>query len=567
MSQELNLNFLKGLEQEIILDVLYRDQILRKLDDERIRKLKMQLQQLRWKESRSSSHEYPKKSCARCQKALGMLINRGAVCNGCSHQVCSGCRIILNPYIWKCTVCYAHEDIKAKAGEWFFEERAKKFPAEDRHETAGTKLLKSYQKLSNISVVPPTPPPFSESTSGVNTVEHDQKKSFHRSVENLFLSFTTHMKNISKSQNDLVVDKCFLTADYGQEMELRKEKRSQSDTAIEMATRVKQAPSLQRLISGVQEDSGIIPEKDSIQTVLSCSPLRGIFSAGIRGSLWSLNSTCSEAGTFEKADVSGEIGFAIRYIFKSSILEICIKACKNLAYGEERKKKCNPYVKTYLLPDKSPQSKRKTSVKKNTVDPAFHETLKLQLSVQYKIEYSQLEMRELQVSVWHSGTFRRRVFLGEVVISFKSWDFEDKSAQLCSWYQLKAKPEKSEDNMIHYNGELLVRAKLVSPSLYNNSEYEDQMKGREGKAYPDYQLHLMILEARNLPVIRTNGVLNPFVKRTKLPGLQGPDLAQDYGGRERSLKSVLVAALSQMEYVGAHVGISAKTKEEMKDTS
>nr|XP_056708339.1 synaptotagmin-like protein 3 [Euleptes europaea] len=512
MSQELNLNFLKGLEQEVILDVLYRDQILRKMDDERIRKLKTQLQQLRWEGSKSTSHEHPEKSCARCQKALGVLINRGAVCNGCSHRVCPGCRIFLNPYMWKCTVCYAHEDIKAKAGEWFFEERAKKFPAEDRHETAGIKLLKSYQKLSNISVVPPTPPPFSESTSGVNTVEHDQKKGFHRSVENLFLSFTTHIRSISKSQNDMVVDKCLLTADYGQEMELKKEKRSQSDTAIDIANRVKQAPSLQRLISGAQEDSVITSERDSIQTVVPSSPQSGIFSAGIkRGSLYSINSTCSEAGNFEKADVSGEIEFAIRYIFKSSILEICIKACKNLAYGEERKKKCNPYVKTYLLPDKSPQSKRKTSVKKNTVDPAFHETLK------YKTEYSQLETRQLQVSVWHSGTFRRRVFLGEVVVSFESWNFEDKSAQLFSWYQLKTKAEKSEDNMIHYSGELLVRAKLVSPSLCNNSESEDQMKKnakhlREDKTYPDYQLHIIVLEAKNLPITRPDGILNSFVK-------------------------------------------------------
>lgn len=73
------------------------------------RKLRLQLQQLRWEGSKSKSHEHPERSCARCRKALGVLMNRGAVCNGCSHRVCSGCRIILNPYVWKCTVCYAHE--------------------------------------------------------------------------------------------------------------------------------------------------------------------------------------------------------------------------------------------------------------------------------------------------------------------------------------------------------------------------------------------------------------------------------------------------------------------------
>lgn len=73
-----------------------------------IRKLQLQLQQLRWKGARNISHEYQERSCARCQKSLGLLMNRGAVCNGCSHRVCSECRVCLNPCLWKCTVCYAH---------------------------------------------------------------------------------------------------------------------------------------------------------------------------------------------------------------------------------------------------------------------------------------------------------------------------------------------------------------------------------------------------------------------------------------------------------------------------
>lgn len=47
-------------------------------------------------------------------------------------------------------------------------------------------------------------------------------------------------------------------------------------------------------------------------------------------------------GNFDKANVTGEIEFAIRYCFKNRSLEIHIKTCKNLAYGEEKKRKCNP---------------------------------------------------------------------------------------------------------------------------------------------------------------------------------------------------------------------------------
>ncbi|NWH75106.1 SYTL3 protein, partial [Piaya cayana] len=519
MASEFNLNFLKEMEREAILEVLYRDQMLRKTEEERIRKLKLQLQQLRWKGAKNVSYEYQERSCARCQKSLGLLVNRGAVCNGCSHRVCSECRICLNPYLWKCTICYAHGDVKVKAGEWFYEERAKKYPGEGRHETVGAKILKSHQKLSKISVVPPTPPPFTESTTGSNMTVNElgQSKSFNKSVENLFLSLTTHIKKISKSQNDMA-DRQILTTEHGQNVERRKQRRSQSDTAINISSRMKSTPSLQQLFTSAQNDSEILTRRNckEEEDVITSPTSDAVFCDGRKyGSLYSLNSTCTESGNFGKTNITGEIEFAIRYIFKASILEICIRGCKNLAYGEEKKKKCNPYVKVYLLPDKSPRSKRKTAVKKNTVDPEFDETLK------YKIEYSQLGSRQLQISVWHAGALKYRVFLGEVVIPLAAWDFEDNSMQLFNWYQLKAKPEKPEDDLIHYSGELLVSARLTLPAQSKNYQTEagslsnminNPVSGKKDQGVPSCQLQVMISGAKNLPIPRSAGMLNLFVK-------------------------------------------------------
>ncbi|XP_009899679.1 synaptotagmin-like protein 3 [Dryobates pubescens] len=504
MACEFNLNFLKELEREAVLEVLYRDQMVRKTEEERIRKLKLQLQQLRWKGARNVSHAYQERSCARCQKTLGLLMGRGAVCNGCSHRVCSACRVCLSPCLWKCTVCYAHGDVKIKAGEWFFEERAKKYPGEGNHETVGAKLLKSYQKLSKISVVPPTPPPFTESTAGSNMTVNElgQSRSFNKSVENLFLSLRTHIKKISKSQNDMA-DRCHLTTDHGRSMERRKQRRSQSDTAINITSRIKSTPSLQQLITATPNDSEILTERNCKEEEdITTSPTSdAVFCDGRKhGSLYSLNSTCTESGSFGKADITGEIQFAIRYIFKACILEVCIKGCKNLAYGEEKKKKCNPYVKVYLLPDKSPRSKRKTAVKKSTVNPDFDETLK------YKIEYAHLGSRQLQISVWHAGALKHRVFLGEVVIPLAAWNFEENSVQLFNWYQLKPKLEKLEDDLTQHNGELLVSARLSVPGC------QSQFEGKKGQAVPNCQLQLMIFGAKNLPVLRSAGTLNLFVK-------------------------------------------------------
>uniref|UniRef100_A0A7M4FP72 C2 domain-containing protein n=1 Tax=Crocodylus porosus TaxID=8502 RepID=A0A7M4FP72_CROPO len=236
---------------------------------------------------------------------------------------------------------------------------------------------------------------------------------------------------------------------------------------------IQNAPSLQQLIIGAKDNNAVFTKKGCRPGEdLPSSPLSDvIFCGGVKhGSLFSLNSTCTEADNFDKANITGEIEFAIKYIFKTCTLEVCINACKNLAYGEEKKKKCNPYVKTYLLPDKTPRSKRKTIVRKGTVDPAFHEILK------YTIDYAQLETRQLQISVWHAGVFKNRVFLGEVLVPLSSWNFEDNSMQSYNWYQLKAKPE---DNQVQYSGDLLVRAKMCLPSPPEKFQYEEGLRGLE----------------------------------------------------------------------------------------
>uniref|UniRef100_A0A8B9YYS5 Synaptotagmin-like protein 3 n=1 Tax=Bos mutus grunniens TaxID=30521 RepID=A0A8B9YYS5_BOSMU len=437
MAQQVSLGSLQESEREAILQVLYRDREVQNTEAERIRNLKTRLQHLRWKGAKSVSQEYKEKSCARCQQTLGLLLNRGAVCQGCSHRVCSECRVFLRrTRAWKCTVCFEDRNVKIKTGDWFFEERAKKFPTEGKHETAGAKLLQSYQKLSKISVVPPTPPPLSESQCGGGPARAG-------------------------------------TPDILKPLSPESPRRPMS-------------PVLK------QED-------------ISSSPvLNTSFSGGLRqGSLISINSTCTEMGNFDKADVTGEIEFAIRYCLRTHSLEICIRACKNLAFGEERKKKCNPYVKTYLLPDRSSQGKRKTGVQKNTVEPTFQETLK------YQVELAQLASQQLQVSVWHLGVLTRRVFLGEVIVPLATWDFEDRESQSFRWYPLRAKAEKSEDSLPTNNGELAVRAKLVLPA--GPRELQEAPEGTGDEPSQNGQLCLVVLGAKNLPV-RSDGTLNSFVK-------------------------------------------------------
>ncbi|XP_075409989.1 synaptotagmin-like protein 3 isoform X2 [Tenrec ecaudatus] len=508
MTQDLNLSALKELEQEAILQVLYRDREVQIMEEERIRRLKSSLQHLRWKGAKSPNAEPWEQSCARCQRPLGVLLNRGAVCRGCSHRVCAECRVFLRKtQAWKCTVCFEDRNVKIKSGQWFFEERAKKFPMEGKQETAGAKLLQSYQKLSKISVVPPTPPPHSEnqcsSCSGVQNL--GQFKGFNKSVENLFLSVTTHMKKLSKSQNDMTSDKHLLAT--GQRRG-RTERRSLSDTAINVTSRKVSSPDI--LQSLRQEPPKQSSEPGLKQEDRPASPVAQPFSASLRhGSLISINSTCTELGNFDYTQVTGEIEFAIRYCYRTHTLEICISACKNLAFAEEKKKR---YVKTYLLPDRSSQGKRKTRVQKNTVDPTFQETLK------YLVDPAQLPSRQLQVSVWHLGTLTRRVFLGEVLLPLATWDFRDQEAKAFGWYPLQPKAEKCEGSSRQSSGELAIRARLVLPS--GPRALQGPPEGSGNQQSLDGQLCLVVLGAKNLPV-RSDGTVNAFVKGClTLPGQQ-----------------------------------------------
>lgn len=79
------------------------------------------------------------------------------------------------------------------------------------------------------------------------------------------------------------------------------------------------------------------------------------------------------------------------------------------------------YVKVYLLPDKSKAGKRKTRVKKHTMNPIFDEVLK------YSLPLEELNSRTLWLSVWHSDMFGRNNFLGEVQLPLENKIFDDPS--------------------------------------------------------------------------------------------------------------------------------------------
>ncbi|XP_039276275.1 uncharacterized protein LOC111055235 isoform X2 [Nilaparvata lugens] len=205
-------------------------------------------------------------------------------------------------------------------------------------------------------------------------------------------------------------------------------------------------------------------------------------------------------GRYGSVAVRGEVEFGLQYNYKQAALEIHIKQCRDLAPVDTKRNRSDPYVKVYLLPDKSKSGKRKTRVKKHTLNPVFEETLKFHITLEG------LETRTLWLSVWHSDMFGRNDFLGEVTMSLENKVFDD---PLPRFYTLQERSEPL-DELLSSKGELIVGLKYVPPeaSTGGNGKKSAAAKGA---------LHVLVKEAKNLTAVKSNGLSDPFCKSYLLP--------------------------------------------------
>ncbi|KTF91977.1 hypothetical protein cypCar_00018577 [Cyprinus carpio] len=138
-NMEINVSFLTESEQEFILEVLRRDEELRRLEELRVKKLKAELLEIKRKGAKRGSGKYSERSCGRCQEPMGLLTRSGSQCRVCKHQVCRKCQSVRPNGSWMCTVC-AKEMVESK-----------------KHETAGEMLLNRAELNSSQTVPVPKP--------------------------------------------------------------------------------------------------------------------------------------------------------------------------------------------------------------------------------------------------------------------------------------------------------------------------------------------------------------------------------------------------------------------------
>ncbi|NXS15013.1 SYTL4 protein, partial [Neodrepanis coruscans] len=553
MTEAVDLSFLSDAERELILQVLQRDEELRKAEERRIsRRLKNELLEIRRKGAKRGSQRYSERTCARCQQSLGRVSPKANTCRGCNHFVCRDCRSYSPNSSWRCKVCIKEAELKKTTGDWFYDQRVNRFanhlgsdmvrqslrhrPAASKRETVGQTLLQKAQlgePKSSSAARQPSPPAPREGLF-LDASEPRDGKSDTESMENMSLDgykpspgdvggrsnsleravpgkqvaapagpAASSLTLPLRSKNVTLVDehetifkknprRVVRPADYTKSViDLRPEDLMGEGSSL--GDRSKSVPGLNTELEEEEEDI------DNLVEIHRQRVARGSMRSGTSSStLGSMVSIYSEAGDFGNVAVTGGISFSLSYEQKTQTLFIHVKECRQLAYGDEGKKRSNPYVKTYLLPDKSRQGKRKTTIKRNTINPVYNELLK------YEINKSLLLARTLQFSVWHYDRFGRNTFLGEVEVPLDAWNFE---SHLEEFLLLHGKIGADTVGLHQYKGELIVSMKYI-PSV----KHTGAGNGRKGKTGEGGELQVWIKEAKNLTAAKSGGTSDSFVK-------------------------------------------------------
>ncbi|XP_053103587.1 extended synaptotagmin-3 [Hemicordylus capensis] len=202
-------------------------------------------------------------------------------------------------------------------------------------------------------------------------------------------------------------------------------------------------PIVTETVAGINEQAGtggLDPKSLTLpQTIPAAPTLPALQRLQVAPSIMSLGSiastnfdvTCSNLdltnGTLPAGMPMGEIHLTVRYASLRQSLIVLINGCRNLMPCSQQG--AHPYVRIYLLPDKRWVTRRRTTVKKRTLNPHFDE----------KFEFFEtlegVKKRALDIAVKHRRRFisHERKELGKVLIDLSK---EDLVKGFSQWYQL-----------------------------------------------------------------------------------------------------------------------------------
>ncbi|XP_068595021.1 synaptotagmin VIII [Brachionichthys hirsutus] len=137
----------------------------------------------------------------------------------------------------------------------------------------------------------------------------------------------------------------------------------------------------------------------------------------------------AEPAKFEDENL-GDICFSLRYVPTAGKLTVIILEAKNLK-SMDTGGNSDPYVKLQLALDKRKWRKRKTSVKKKTLDPYYNE------SFTFDVAFDQIQRVNLVISVWDHDAVSRNDPIGKIFLGVDA-----AGNQLKHWADMLSNPRR-----------------------------------------------------------------------------------------------------------------------------
>ncbi|KAK5866789.1 hypothetical protein PBY51_011336 [Eleginops maclovinus] len=144
----------------------------------------------------------------------------------------------------------------------------------------------------------------------------------------------------------------------------------------------------------------------------------------------------AEPAKFEEEEL-GEICFSLRYVPSAAKLTVAILEAKNLKSMDMGGSSVtatpgtNPYVKVQLALDKRKWKKRKTSMKKRTLNPYYNE------SFTFDVTFEQIQRVNLVISVWDHDAMTRNDAMGKIFLGCDA-----SGNQLRHWADMLSNPRR-----------------------------------------------------------------------------------------------------------------------------
>lgn len=133
----------------------------------------------------------------------------------------------------------------------------------------------------------------------------------------------------------------------------------------------------------------------------------------------------------------GKVKITILYNQDNRQLKVTIHQATGLP-GSNLPDPPDPYIKLYILPDRSKKTKRKTEVVKDTTEPIYEEVFK------YDMDFKYLDYHKLEVTVIdRKGIFARNPIMGRVVIDLNNPKLLN--GGITDWFFLDEADEDSDE--------------------------------------------------------------------------------------------------------------------------